>query len=73
MVTPRQKLRIVNHVCHQIKHLCGAVPDEDGLVNGFHGQCDVYSLNYRQYFRFHFRSHISNGQISLTRIATDQA
>jgi hypothetical protein len=36
MVAPGQKLRIAVDIGDQGKHLLGAVPDQHGLVNGFH-------------------------------------
>ena len=36
VVAPGQELGILGHVGDQGVHLLGAVPDEDGLVDGFH-------------------------------------
>ena len=36
LVTPGQKGRVIGHIGDQREHFFGAVPDEDGLVNGFH-------------------------------------
>src|SRR4030095_14790506 len=35
-VAPGQELGILRDIGHQGVHLVGAVPDQDGLVNGFH-------------------------------------
>jgi hypothetical protein len=36
LVTPRQKLGVTRNVDHQIEHFGSAVPNQDGLLNGFH-------------------------------------
>ena len=37
VVAPGQELRVLGHVRHQGEHFFGAVPDEDGFVDCFHG------------------------------------
>jgi SsrA-binding protein len=39
VVAPGQELGVLRHVGDQREHLFGAVPDEDGFVDGFHGEC----------------------------------
>jgi hypothetical protein len=36
MVAPRQKLRVMVNSGDQNIHFLGAVPDKNGLANGFH-------------------------------------